>query len=40
MMGSGLRIFGKDVLAPDLAKVLKESPERINAEDVFDPESR
>ena len=26
----------KDVLAPDLAKVLKESPERINAEDVFD----
>lgn len=26
----------KDVLAPDLAKVLKESPEKINAEDVFD----
>lgn len=26
----------KDVLAPDLVKVLKEAPEKINAESVFD----
>ena len=26
----------KDILAPDLAKVLKETPEKIKAEDVFD----